>query len=118
MIRLVFDLHDRVAHRLVLGLRTGVGIGTSEAIASAVINNGLSYWDAFHAALHGGVFTVPKLTALNQARQVCAQIGAWQRDDTLQIRTADRGGSYDHVFRCGRTELAELCRSVARRYDA
>jgi DNA helicase-2/ATP-dependent DNA helicase PcrA len=89
MIRLVCDLHDHVAHRLVLGLRPGVGIGTCESIASAVINNGLSYWDAFHAALPGGVFKGRNLTALNHARQVCVQVGGWQRNDTLQMRSAD-----------------------------
>lgn len=89
MIRLVCDLDDHVAHRLILGLHPGVGLGTCEAIASAVINNGLSYWDAFHAALPAGVFAGRNLTALNHARQVCAQIGAWQRTDTLQARSAD-----------------------------
>ena len=89
MIRLVCDLQDHVAHRSILGLRPGVGIGTCEAIAIAVISNGLSYWDAFHAALPGGVFTGRNLTALNHARQVCTQIGAWQRTDTLQVRLAD-----------------------------
>jgi hypothetical protein len=60
----------------------------SEAIASAVINNGLSYWDAFHAALPAGVFTGRNLAAPNHARQICAQIGAW-RGGTLQMRSAD-----------------------------
>ena len=89
MIRLVCDLHDHVAHRLILGLRPGVGIGTCDAIATAVISNGLSYWDAFYTALPGGVFAGRNLTALNHAGQVCTQIGAWQRADTLQMRSAD-----------------------------
>src|SRR5260370_3452423 len=89
MIRLVCDLHDHVAHRLILGLRPGIGIGTCESVASAVINNGLSYWDVFHAALPAAVFTGRNITALNHARQVCAQVGAWQRNDTLQVRSAD-----------------------------
>ena len=89
IVRLVCDLHDHVAHRLVLGLRPGVGIGTCDAITNAVINNALSYWDAFHNPLPGAVFCGRNLTALNHARQVCAQIGAWQRTDTLQLRVAD-----------------------------
>jgi len=89
MVRLVCDLDDYMAHRLILGLRPGVGIGTCESITSAVINNGLSYWDAFHAALPAGVFTGRNLTAINHARQVCALVGAWQRSDTLQMRIPD-----------------------------
>jgi DNA helicase II / ATP-dependent DNA helicase PcrA len=113
MIRLVCDLHDHVAHRLVLGLRPGVGIGTSEAIATAVINNGLSYWDVFHSALPGGVFSGRNLTALNHARQICAQIGAWQRNDTVQMRAADIGAVLTATFSAAeaqnwRTYVAQL----------
>jgi hypothetical protein len=43
IVRVVCDLHDHVAHRLILGLRPGVGIGTCFAIANAVIDNALSY---------------------------------------------------------------------------
>src|SRR5260370_27089492 len=89
MIRLVCDLHDHVAHRLILGLRPGIGIGTCESVASAVINNGLSYWDVFHAALPAAVFTGRNITTLHHANQVCAQVGAWQRNVTLQLRSAD-----------------------------
>jgi superfamily I DNA/RNA helicase len=74
---------------LILGLRPGVGIGTCDAIANAVISNALSYWDVFHNPLPGGVFGGMNLTALNHARQACAQIGAWRRADTLQVRLAD-----------------------------
>jgi len=89
MIRLVCDLDDHVAHRLVLGLRRGVGVGTCAADANAVLNNALNYWDLFHNVLPAGVFQGRNLTALNHARHVCAQIGAWQPTDTLQQRTAD-----------------------------
>jgi superfamily I DNA/RNA helicase len=98
IIRLVCDLHDHVAHRLILGLRPGVGIGTCSAIANAVINNALSYWDVFHNPLPGSVFQGRSLTALNHARQVCAQIGAWQPTDTLQQRSADIAGILTGAF--------------------
>ncbi len=98
IIRLVCDLHDHVAHRLILGLRPGVGIGTCSAIANAVINNALSYWDVFHNPLPGGVFQGRSLTALNHARQVCAHIGAWQPTDTLQQRSADIAGILTDAF--------------------
>ena len=89
IVRLVCDPHDHVAHRLILGLRPGVGIGTCDTIANAVINNALSYWEIFHYPLPGVVFRGRNLTALNHARQVCAQIGGWQRTDTLAAHLAD-----------------------------
>jgi len=98
IVRLVCDLHDHVAHRLILGLRPGVGIGTCGAITDAVINNALSYWDVFHNPLPGGVFRGRNLAALNHARQVVGQIGAWQRSDTLQTRLADIGAIVTATF--------------------
>lgn len=89
IVRLVCDLNDHVAHRLVLGLRPGVGIGTCDAIATEVINNALSYWDVFHSPLPGSVFRSRNLTALNHARQVCAQVGGWLPTDTLAVRLGD-----------------------------
>ncbi len=86
LVRIVCDMHDHVAHRLVLGLRAGVGIGTCDSITESVINNGLNYRDVFYAAVPANVFTGRRLTALNQARQVCAQIAAWQRTDTVAQR--------------------------------
>jgi hypothetical protein len=74
---------------LILGLRPGVGIGTCHAIATAVINNALSYWDVFHNPLPGAVFRGRDLTALNHARQVCAQVGGWLPTDTLATRLAE-----------------------------
>jgi superfamily I DNA/RNA helicase len=89
IVRLVCDIHDHVAHRLILGLRPGVGIGTCHEIANAVINNDLSYWDVFHAPLPQGIFQGRRLAALNHARQLCALLGEWHRDDTLQARLED-----------------------------
>jgi DNA helicase II / ATP-dependent DNA helicase PcrA len=89
IVRLVCDLQDHVAHRLILGLRPGVGIGTCDAVANAVINNGLSYWDVFHNPLPAAVFRGRNLNALNHARHVCVQVGGWLRTDTLNTRLAD-----------------------------
>lgn len=89
IVRIVCDMDDHVAHRLVLGLRPGVGIGTCDAIAVAVINNALNYRDLFYNQTPAGAFTGRALTAINHSRQVCAQISAWQETDTVLQRTAD-----------------------------
>lgn len=98
IVRLICDVDDRVGHRLLLGLRPGVGIRTCNAVADAVINNALSYWDVFHNPLPGGVFAGKSLTALNHARQVCAHIGTWQQTDVLQARRADIADLLEEVF--------------------
>lgn len=98
IVRLVSDLRDHIAHRLILGLRPGVGIGTCDAIANAVITNALSYWDVFHNPLPGAVFRGRHLTALNHARQVCTQVGGWQRRDTLGEHLVDIAGILTATF--------------------
>lgn len=105
VIRLVCDLHDHVALRLILGLRPGVGIGTCDSIATAVIGNALSYWDIFHAALPVGVFQGRSLTALNHARQVCSQIAAWSRADTLAARSPDISAILTAAFSAAEAQL-------------
>jgi len=89
VVRLVCDLHDHVAHRLILGLQPGVGVATCDSITNAVINNGLGYWDVFHSPLPGAVFRGRDLNALNGARRICAGLGTWQRADTLRVRVPD-----------------------------
>jgi superfamily I DNA/RNA helicase len=82
--------YDRtLAHRLILGLRSGVGIGTCNAIAQTTISHSLNYRDIFYNPLAGSVFAGRSLAALNHARQVCAEISAWQRTDTLAQRIPD-----------------------------
>lgn len=87
--RIVCDPDDYIAHRLVLGLRDGVGVSTCNAIVEAVIKNGLNYRQVFYNPLPTNVFQGRRLTALNQARTVCGQIGGWQSTDTLALRSGD-----------------------------
>ncbi len=89
IVRIVCDMHDYVAHRLVLGLRAGVGVGTCDAIAESVINGGLNFRDIFYNPLPANVFTGRRLSALNFARQTCAQISSWLKTDTLGQRSTE-----------------------------
>jgi len=98
MIRIVCDADDHVAHRLILGLRPGIGLGTCNAVAEGVINNALNYRDIFFNPLPGGVFAGRALTAINHARQVRADISGWQVNDTLQIRLAEISAILNTTF--------------------
>lgn len=98
VIRIVCDADDYVAHRVLLGLRPGVGIGTRTAVTDAVIANNLNYQSIFYQPLPAGVFTGRPLTALNNARAICAQIQGWQATDAIGPRVADIAAVVASVF--------------------
>lgn len=88
-IRIVCDGDDYVAHRVLLGMRPGVGIGTCASVTDAVVANNLNYLSIFDQPLASGVFNGRALTALNNARALCSQIRGWQTSDTVGQRIAD-----------------------------
>jgi superfamily I DNA/RNA helicase len=98
IVRIVCDMDDHVAHRLILGLRPGIGIGTCDAIAHAVVTHGLNYRNIFYGSLPSGVFAGRVLTAMNHARQTCAAIAGWLKSDTLQLRLADISAILNAAF--------------------
>ena len=87
--RVVCDPNDYVAHRLLLGLRSGVGTGTCDSVAASVIDHALNFREIFYNQIPAGVFTARALSAINHVRQVCAGISTWQRDDTITHRIPD-----------------------------
>lgn len=89
VVRIACDSNDYVAHRVVLGLPGGIGIGTCNGIAQAVIANNLNFRDLFYQALPAGVFAGRATTALSRARGLVGQLSTWQAADTLGQRTAD-----------------------------
>jgi len=98
LVRIVCDANDYVAHRVMLGLFPGVGVGTCNAICQAVIYNNLNYRDIFYRPLPTAVFTGRIVTALNVARGMCGQISSWQAADTLAQRTMDIAGIVTNVL--------------------
>jgi len=92
IVRIVCDVDDYVAHRVVLGLFRGVGVGTCNTIAQAVVTSNLNFRDIFRQPLPSGVFTGRALTAVNRARNLVNQLSTWQTGDTIGQRTADVAG--------------------------
>ena len=87
VLRIICDQNDYVAHRTLLGLRAGVGVGTCNAICEAVIGAGsLNYRRIFYDPLPAGVFSARGLRALNAARAIFAQIAQWTWDDQIGNR--------------------------------
>ena len=89
ILRIVCERNDYVAHRTLLGVRSGVGVTTCNRICERVIGNQLNYRDIFYAAIPAGVFTAGDLNKLNPARAICGQIANWQLEDTFGARSAD-----------------------------
>lgn len=98
IVRIVCNTDDYVGHRLILGGRPGVGVGTCNLVAQMTISQSLNFWNIFYNQLPGGVFTGRALTALNHARQVCAQISGWQRNDTFAQRSPDISAILSSTF--------------------
>jgi DNA helicase-2/ATP-dependent DNA helicase PcrA len=97
-VRIVCHGDDYVAHRVLLGLRPGVGVGTCNAVTNAVITNNLNYQSVFYQPLPSEVFTGRLLTALNNARAICSQIQGWQATDTVGQRLTDVAAIVADVF--------------------
>jgi DNA helicase II / ATP-dependent DNA helicase PcrA len=100
MLRIVCDMHDYVAHRLILGLRPGVGVSTCNSIREAVIANQLNYRDLFYQPLPACIRGRP-LTALTHARAVLAVVAVWQRGDTLGQRRNEIDQLITNTFGAG-----------------
>ena len=81
--------NDYVAHRSILGLLPGVGVGTCNKLSELVIQNALNYRSVFYDPLPAGVFAARDLKALNRARASVASFQTWTPDDTLGKRRND-----------------------------
>lgn len=89
ILRIVCDAKDYVAHRTLLGCLPGVGAGTCDTVAAAVLNATLRYRDIFYIPLPAHFLKGRALRAVNQARAICAQLTGWIATDTLAQRSGD-----------------------------
>ncbi len=109
LVRIASDRDDYVAHRVILGLLPGVGVGTCNAICQAVIDNNLNYRDVFYRPLPAGTFAGRALRALNRARTICGQASTWQATDTLAQRMADIAGIVTNVLGAADAQAWQNC---------
>jgi len=87
LLRIVCNLDDYVAYRLILGLRSHVGASTCNDIANKVFANNLNYRDLFGVLLPPGVFSTREANIIHRAGSVYDRISRWQPTDTLQQRS-------------------------------
>ncbi len=85
-LRLVCDDTDYVAHRVVLGNRTGVGPQTCDRIATLAIENNINFRALFRDPPPGGVFRGRPLSVIDAARHDVEILAEWTEEDTLEQR--------------------------------
>lgn len=85
LIRIVGNPEDYIAHRSLLGLLTGVGLGTCISIKQKVVANNLNYQNLFYQPLPNAVFSPRETTAIHRLGEICGQLSGWTTDDTLAM---------------------------------
>ena len=100
LIRIVCDLEDYVAHRLVLGQIPNVGSGKCNSIVEGVIKNHLNYQELFHSFWNPpkSAFDPSCLNALGRAHEICSQISDWEKTDTLNQRMEEIANIVSGMF--------------------
>jgi DNA helicase-2/ATP-dependent DNA helicase PcrA len=80
---------DYVAHRTLLGLQHGVGIGTCASISNKVVASNLNFRDLFYVAYPNNVFSRREDRAIQGTTAVIQNVSTWSLTDTLQVRAVD-----------------------------
>jgi DNA helicase-2/ATP-dependent DNA helicase PcrA len=86
---IVIDPMNYVAHRTLLGVQHGVGAGTCNAIARAVIDNQRNFRELFYSEIPRGLLTARAQRAVSSAADICAELAVWSEGETLGERRDD-----------------------------
>lgn len=94
IVRIACDSSDYFAHRVLLGIRHGVGIGTCRAVADAVLAANGNFRGVFYEArppeyLHGRA-----RKSVAAAQSVCNTVLSWEPTDTI----SDRGDEIEALL--------------------
>lgn len=114
LLSLVVNPLNYVAHRTLVGVRSGVGVTTCNDIAAAVIANHRNYRDLFYEPVPAELLKPKAVAAVEATAAVCAELRDWRAEEPLEDRIDDlcrlvdsiRGqdGASDELRSC----LAEL----------
>jgi len=101
------DLEDFFAHRLILGLPKGIGIGTCNSIRRKVVQYNLTYLDVFYRNRSSldAIFDSRELRAIDQAREICTTVIEWNDDDSLEQRSGEIENLLANVFKDDQTTI-------------
>jgi DNA helicase-2/ATP-dependent DNA helicase PcrA len=97
LLSIVIEPQDYVAHRTLLGIRDGVGLGTCNDIARAVIENNRNYRDLFYSAVPDGLLSTRAARAVARSADVCASLTGWSSEDLLAERLDELSVLVDEI---------------------
>jgi DNA helicase-2/ATP-dependent DNA helicase PcrA len=89
LLSIVVEPMNYVAHRSLFGLRQGIGLGTCNDLAKAVIANNRNYRDLFYSAVPDGLVAPRAKTAIAHTAGVCAELAGWGKEEPLSDRLDD-----------------------------
>lgn len=89
MLRLMADPEDYLALRTVLGLKSGIGLGTCIKMARICVAHGLNFADQFTPKRSAHLFSGREIQALNAAAATMAVTQSWSGGETLRTRRAE-----------------------------
>jgi DNA helicase-2/ATP-dependent DNA helicase PcrA len=111
LLRIVRDLsvtgqQDYVCRRALLGLLSGVGLGTAKGVADACVQNHQNFRDLFHLATLPHWLSVRQATAVGRVVALIQGLSGWTMGDTLGARLGDIGQLLATVFAAAATNAA------------
>jgi DNA helicase-2/ATP-dependent DNA helicase PcrA len=81
---------DVIAHRIVMGLKRGVGVKSCKSIKEKVLSApGLTFVDLFYNQIPSGWLTPRESSAINAARETCERIAEWSCADLVADRAEE-----------------------------
>lgn len=83
LMSVVVNPQNYVAHRTLVGVRRGVGVGTCNAIATATITNGRNFRDLFYGPMPSGLLTPTASRAIAATTDLLARLVDWTGDDEM-----------------------------------
>jgi DNA helicase-2/ATP-dependent DNA helicase PcrA len=83
---IVVEPDNYLAHRVLLGVRKGVGAKSCNALAQAVIDNGRNYRDLFYETPPDGLVPTRLAVPLAATAAICGDLGTWSNEDLIAQR--------------------------------
>jgi DNA helicase-2/ATP-dependent DNA helicase PcrA len=83
---IVVQPDNHLAHRVLLGLRRGVGVRSLNTLAQSVIDNDRNYRALFYEQTPAGVIPTRLEKPVAATAAICAELASWDREDPIAAR--------------------------------
>jgi len=101
---------DYIAHRALLGLFSGVGLGTAKGTADACIQHNQNFHDLFYLAALPQWLSSRQSNAVGRLTTIVQAVSGWALADTLTVRSPDITQLLGNVF-AGAAQAANIIAS-------